>query len=149
MSTNLTSIYEDLGSLPVLDQWVGDPAFMWLRCRPAAVAPIRPLAWELPNAVGVDLKKQKIKNKDVILILLIFFFSCSIWNFPGVGAESELQPQQHRSLNPLSGARDRTHFLMGTSWVLNPLNQNGKSLILVLNDFASIDKYSSVSQLMS
>jgi len=25
-----------------------DLALLWLRCRPAATAPIRPLAWELP-----------------------------------------------------------------------------------------------------
>ena len=30
--------------------------------RPAAVAPIRPLAWESPNATGAALKKQK-QNK--------------------------------------------------------------------------------------
>ena len=30
---------------------------------PAAVAPIRPLVWELPYAVGAALKKQKKKKK--------------------------------------------------------------------------------------
>ena len=36
-----------------------DLASLWLRCRPAAVALIRPLAWELPYAAGVALKRQK------------------------------------------------------------------------------------------
>ena len=42
------------------------PELLWLRYRPAAVAPIRPLAWELPYAMGVALKrktKAKTKNK--------------------------------------------------------------------------------------
>ena len=34
-----------------------DPALLWLWCRPAAVAPIQPLAWELPYAAAVALKK--------------------------------------------------------------------------------------------
>ena len=34
-----------------------DLALLWLWCRPAAVAPIRPLAWELPYTVGAALKK--------------------------------------------------------------------------------------------
>ena len=40
-----------------------DPALPWLWCRPAAVAPIRPLAWEPPNAVGMALKRQKNQKK--------------------------------------------------------------------------------------
>ena len=40
-----------------------DPALLWLWCRPAAVAPIRPLAWEPPYATGVALKSKKQKNK--------------------------------------------------------------------------------------
>ena len=40
-----------------------DPALLWLWCRPAATAPIRPLAWELPYAEGVALKRQKKKKK--------------------------------------------------------------------------------------
>ena len=40
-----------------------DPTLLWLWNRPAAIAPIRSLAWELPCAAGMALKnRQKIKN---------------------------------------------------------------------------------------
>ena len=39
-----------------------DPALLWLRLWPAAVAPIRPLAWEPPRATGTALKSQKNKT---------------------------------------------------------------------------------------
>ena len=43
-----------------------DLALLWLWCRPAAVAPIQPLAWEPPYAEGVALKSKenKIKQKE-------------------------------------------------------------------------------------
>ena len=41
-----------------------DPLLLWLWRRPAATAPIGPLAWEPPYAVGVALKKQKDKKKN-------------------------------------------------------------------------------------
>ena len=37
-----------------------DPMLLWLWCRLAAVAQIGPLAWELPRAAGVTLKKKKV-----------------------------------------------------------------------------------------
>ena len=40
-----------------------DPVLQWLWCRPAAVALIKPLAWEPPYAVGVALKKSKAKKR--------------------------------------------------------------------------------------
>ena len=36
-----------------------DPALLWLWCRLAATASIRPLAWEPPCAAGVALEKAK------------------------------------------------------------------------------------------
>ena len=39
-----------------------DAALLWLWCRPAAVALIRPLAWELPYATGAALKKREEKK---------------------------------------------------------------------------------------
>ena len=40
-----------------------DPALLWLRCRPAATAPIKPLAWDPPYAMGEALKRKKKKKK--------------------------------------------------------------------------------------
>ena len=50
------SVCEDLGSIPA--QWVKDPEVLWLWCKLAATAPIRPLAQERPYATGVAIKKK-------------------------------------------------------------------------------------------
>ena len=54
------------GSSVAVNRGVGcrrglDPMSLWLWCRPAATALIRPLAWETPYAVGAALKR-KIKK---------------------------------------------------------------------------------------
>ena len=36
-----------------------DPTMLWLWRRPAAAAPIGPLAWEPPYAMGIALEKAK------------------------------------------------------------------------------------------
>ena len=59
--TNLARNHEVSGLIPGLAQWVKDPVLLWLWCRPAAVALIRPLAWEPPYTAGVALKRQKHK----------------------------------------------------------------------------------------
>ena len=46
-------------------RWGLDPMLLWLWLwhRPAAAAPIKPLACELPYAAGEALKRQKKKKK--------------------------------------------------------------------------------------
>ena len=49
-----------------------DPALLWLWYRSAAIAPIRPLAWEPPYAVGMALISKKKKKKKVHTLILNF-----------------------------------------------------------------------------
>ena len=46
-----------------------DPALPWLWCRLAAEAPVGPLDWEPPYAMGATLKSKK---KLIVLIFVIF-----------------------------------------------------------------------------
>ena len=41
-----------------------DPTLLWLWRRPAAIALIQLLAWELPHAGGEALKSKNIKKKS-------------------------------------------------------------------------------------
>ena len=57
-----------------------DPALLWLWYRPAATAPIGPIAWEPPNALGAPLKKKR-ERENVFLdkchnpsLSVLFFF---------------------------------------------------------------------------
>ena len=49
-----------------------DLALLWLWCRPAAVAPIEPLAWEPSYAMGVAIKRKGKKKKDKLKTELLY-----------------------------------------------------------------------------
>ena len=86
---NPTRNHEAVGSIPGLTQWVMDPVLpvsygvgcrrgldltlLWLWCRLATVAPIQPLAWEPPYALGAAL--EKTRKKKVIVISEILYYS--------------------------------------------------------------------------
>ena len=44
-----------------------DLALLWLWCRLEAIAPIWPLAWELPYATGTTLKSKAKKNQGLLI----------------------------------------------------------------------------------
>ena len=70
---NLTSIQEEVGSIPNLAQWVKYPVLLWPWNRLAAMAPIPPLAWQPPYATDADLKKETNKPKQVLPLSHSFF----------------------------------------------------------------------------
>ena len=66
-----------------------DLVWLWLGCRPAAVAPIGSLAWELPYALG------SAKKKDYEYMYIFFFFlflgpNPRHMEVPRLGVKSEL-----------------------------------------------------------
>ena len=48
-----------------------DPVMLWLWCRPAATAPIGPLAWEPSYASGAALKSKKERNRPPDLMIML------------------------------------------------------------------------------
>ena len=72
--TNPTRKHEVVSSIPGLAQRVKDLVLLW--CRPAAVALIRPLAWELlPYATGVAPKRPKKKKKENLRSIISLYVS--------------------------------------------------------------------------
>ena len=75
-----------------------DLALLWLWHRPEATAPIRPLSWEPPYAMGAALKKNKKRRKKKV---------------PRLGVESEAAAAGH----------GHSHSHMGSELHLQPTQQ--------------------------
>ena len=89
---------------------------LWLWRRPASIAPIGPLAWELPYAVDVALKKQNIKKKKkkkVSWVLLKHGLSLSPWG----GLPPPWGLAQHGGQRPI---RTRGSTAPGQGWIPVP-----------------------------
>ena len=56
-----------------------DPELLWLWCRPAATAPIRPLAWEPPHATSAALKRHTHTHTKKKKIFSLISWRCSLW----------------------------------------------------------------------
>ena len=70
---------------------LGSGMLLWLWCPPAAAAPIRPLAWELPYATCVALKGKKKKITSPALMVFSFGsllgYSVAVGDFNGDGID--------------------------------------------------------------
>ena len=94
-----------------------DPMLLWLWCRPAATAPIRPLAWEPPYAPDVALKRQQ---KNIFLGLHLRHMEVS-----GLGFESEPQLLAYATAPAMPGLSHicDLHHSLRQRWILDRLSE--------------------------
>ena len=76
-----------------------DPMLLWLWCRPAAVAPIQPLAWEPPYAAGAALQSKNKREVREWTGLKKKLFTCSVLSEHLV---LKLQDEPHEGRNSVS-----------------------------------------------
>ena len=109
-----------------------DPKLLRLWCRPAAIALIRPLAWELPCASGKAIKRKKKLVFDnlvyhVCSYFFLFFLELHLQHMevPRLGVESKLQLPPYTTataMQDLSHVCD-LHYSSQQCQILNPLSK--------------------------
>ena len=121
---------------------------LWLWCRPAATAPIQPLAWEPPYAVGSALKRQNNNNKfrcvqhsivdsmscrrsPMLFYFYLFLIICFLGlhtrhvEVPRLGVEWELQLPASTTATAMQDPSCicDLHHSSRQCWILNPLSE--------------------------
>ena len=109
---NPTSIHEDsVGFCPCFSiaascgigyRCSSDLVLLWLWRRPAAVAPIRSLAWELPYAASLALKRKKKLPVD-LLYDRIYLYSRNWQNIVNQLYFNKIQEKEKRICDMLNG----------------------------------------------
>ena len=88
-----------------------DPELLWLWCGPAAAAPIRHLAWELPYATSAALKRHPPPQKKKVL----FRFYPPLWiKQLDIPASLQILKDIPRKVNPLPFHRVTAHSPRGS-----------------------------------
>jgi len=113
-----------------------DPELLWLWCRLAAVAPIQPLAWELPyiESAALNKKAKQNKSKQNKTLHLLNFSSEDIisggQDGGGVGGHARPLPQTQQKKHIYR--RNDSHRTATNHWQRNLNSNNGKKFVTLL-----------------
>ena len=86
-----------------------DLMLLWLWHRPAAVAPIGPLAWEPPCVMDTALKSKILIIIIIIVIFSLIYFLAALWHVEFSGQGSDLCHSCNLS-HGCGSARSLTHY---------------------------------------
>ena len=126
-----------------------DPKLLWLWHRPAAAAPIQPLAWELPYVAGMALKRKKIilcqikvlrikyetqnciRTHKITLLGFYFILFCFLgphprhMEVPRLGGQLELQLWVYARATATKDPNHiySLHHSSRQCWIFNPLSK--------------------------
>ena len=105
-----------------------DPGLLWLWRRLVATAPIRPLAWEPPYAVGAALKRQKVQKKKVSLNISVqcyktkpsmcHYLQITVWNFKFKYNKTFFTLQTHHLTLTLSASHRLWTLVWALAWTV-------------------------------
>ena len=111
-----------------------DLALLW--CRPVATAPIQPLGWERPYAMGVALKRSK-KEKEVNFIMKNMVNSSGRQNNCNCEYVQEQSFKIHEA--KINGEKDKSIAIVFTLFVIDKIINNSSEAVQDLNIIKHFD----------